>query len=130
MAAAAYFLIGSMGIYLLIALLLIFTDSIKEALDETGHMGVEELRGDDRNPPDLTGYSASDGRILRFRHCPLASDNLLVLLYGSGYHSRYLMPLSCFIAGKGLASVVTPDLRGHHGCGFQGGYQLYRAIRG
>jgi non-heme chloroperoxidase len=36
-----------------------------------------------------------------------------VLIHGSGYHSRYLMPLAKRIAASGAAQVYTPDLRGH-----------------
>lgn len=63
-------------------------------------------------------YTARDGARLPVRHYPAApsapeSDRVLLLVHGSGYHSRYLMPLAQRIAASGAASVYTPDLRGH-----------------
>jgi len=63
--------------------------------------------------PDLELYSARDGATLPVRHYPAESDTTLVLIHGSGYHSRYLGPLAASLAKRGAARVYTPDLRGH-----------------
>ncbi|MBT6341591.1 MAG: hypothetical protein HOJ48_20100 [Desulfobacula sp.] len=36
-----------------------------------------------------------------------------MLLHGSGWHSRYFLPLAEFISSAGLAHLYSPDLRGH-----------------
>lgn len=38
---------------------------------------------------------------------------MTILLHGSGWHSRYFLPLAGFISSEGLSQVYTPDLRGH-----------------
>ena len=41
------------------------------------------------------------------------AGEVLVLLHGSGWHSKYLFPLAKYISSENLAHVYTPDLRGH-----------------
>ena len=41
------------------------------------------------------------------------AEEVLVLLHGSGWHSKYLFPLAKYISSENLAHVYTPDLRGH-----------------
>lgn len=50
---------------------------------------------------------------LSYRLYPSWSENLIVLFHGIGADSRYLAVLAHAIAEAGLATVVTPDLRGH-----------------
>lgn len=66
----------------------------------------------DKIPPLVT-YSARDGKTLEYRLYPARSKNVLILLHGSGWHSRYFLPLASFISSQNLATVYTPDLRGH-----------------
>ena len=40
-----------------------------------------------------------------------ASDKVMILLHGSGWHSQYFLPLAEFISSEGLAQVYTPDFR-------------------
>lgn len=61
----------------------------------------------------LGSYPARDGTELAVRHYPAQSDTTLLLIHGSGYHSRYLGPLATALAAAGAANVYTPDLRGH-----------------
>jgi len=64
--------------------------------------------------PDLQPYTARDGAVLDYRCYPAeSSDKVLILLHGSSYHSRYLLPLAKHISSQNLAHVYTPDLRGH-----------------
>ena len=72
-----------------------------------------ELRFDYSSLPNLQSFTARDGTRLSYRHYPAHSNKIIILLHGSGWHSRYFLPLAQFISSEGLAQVYTPDLRGH-----------------
>ncbi len=61
--------------------------------------------------PELSKYQARDKSMLDYRYYPSSSKNLIIILHGSGYHSRYLYKLAQNL--NGMAQIVTPDLRGH-----------------
>ena len=63
--------------------------------------------------PDLLKYQARDKSMLDYRSYPSASRNMIILLHGSGYHSRYFYKLAKRLSEENIAQVVTPDLRGH-----------------
>lgn len=63
--------------------------------------------------PDLTQYPARDGARLDYRYYPSSAKNLMIILHGSGYHSRYLYKLAKTLSENNVVQVVTPDLRGH-----------------
>jgi len=73
----------------------------------------DELRINYSGIPDLLEFPARDGTRLPYRHYPAQSNVHLVLLHGSGYHSRYLFALARGISARDAAHVYTPDLRGH-----------------
>lgn len=73
----------------------------------------DELYIDYATLPELKSFTARDGTPLAYRYYPAASDKILILLHGAGWHSRYFLPLAGFISSEGLARVYTPDLRGH-----------------
>lgn len=54
-----------------------------------------------------------DGKKEFVRIYPSDSDNIMILIHGSGSESRYLKKLSLAIANSQNATVITPDLRGH-----------------
>ena len=80
---------------------------------EKENLDFRELYFDYSTLPELQGFRARDGTELSYRYYPSQSEQILILVHGSGYHSRYLLPLADFISAKGLAQVYTPDLRGH-----------------
>ncbi len=81
---------------------------------DASQMSFEELYFSYEGLPDLQAYTARDGAALDYRHYPAeSSDKVLILLHGSGWHSRYLLPLAEHISSQNLAHVYTPDLRGH-----------------
>ncbi|MBT7716490.1 MAG: alpha/beta hydrolase, partial [Deltaproteobacteria bacterium] len=84
----------------------------KPTLDEGG-LAFNELFLDYTNVPQLKTFTARDGKPLAYRHYPAQSDRVLILLHGSGWHSRYFLPLAESISAEDLAQVYTPDLRGH-----------------
>lgn len=73
----------------------------------------DELLLDTSGIPDLSYFPARDGTRLPYRHYPAHSRVHLILLHGSGWHSRYLYPLARKLSSMQAAEVYTPDLRGH-----------------
>lgn len=65
--------------------------------------------------PELQTYEARDGATLNYRFYASGEnvDKFLVLLHGSGWHSRYFFKLASYLSEQNLAHVITPDLRGH-----------------
>ncbi len=65
--------------------------------------------------PALETFEARDATTLAFRTYPSASPTgtVLVLLHGSGWHGMQFASLASYLSAKGIAHVVTPDLRGH-----------------
>ena len=76
-------------------------------------LSFRELVADDSGLPPLEPYPARDGATLWYRAYGDPCDKVLVLLHGSGWHSRYFLPLAAFLSSRGVARVYTPDLRGH-----------------
>ena len=71
-------------------------------------LSFEELFLDYGGLPVLETYPARDGTSLEYRRYPASSDRTLILLHGSGWHSRYFMPLAQAVAASGAARVYTP----------------------
>ncbi|MCJ7772841.1 MAG: alpha/beta hydrolase, partial [Desulfobacterales bacterium] len=107
-----FFLI-SVLIYFGIATGLILTGKPKEAAKSGSSIAFGELFIDYSTIPKLKNFSARDGTKLAYRYYPAKSKNAVILLHGSGWHSRYFLPLAEYISSEGLAMVYTPDLRGH-----------------
>ena len=65
--------------------------------------------------PELQPYTARDGKQLSIRlyESNATTDKVIILLHGSGWHSMQFYPLANYLSSKGLAHVITPDLRGH-----------------
>lgn len=107
------FVLISAAIYLLIAGFLVISDQQRGPNQEKERLAFDELVIDYKGLPQLKTFSARDGNQLFYRHYPAYSKKVLILLHGSGWHSRYLFPLAKFISSANLAKVYTPDLRGH-----------------
>lgn len=61
-----------------------------------------------------TEFCTQDGTFLSCREYPAATSQKVVILYhGVGGDSRYMCVLASEIAKADIATVVTPDLRGH-----------------
>ncbi len=101
------------GGYLMVAGLLVILGTPSSPDTEGESLAFDELRLDDAALPGLQSFDARDGTTLSYRHYPADSDLVLVLLHGSGWHSRYLYPLARYLSDSGIVQVVTPDLRGH-----------------
>jgi non-heme chloroperoxidase len=107
------FFIASILIYIGIsAALVMFGVPTKDSQNQAGLSFAELLINYDKIPP-LRKYQARDGEALEYRLYPANTNKVLILLHGSGWHSRYLFSLASYIASQDLATVYTPDLRGH-----------------
>ncbi len=107
---------AAVTLYLLVALALVVTDPWRPATAGVVGFGFAELiaaPADDL--PARTPYRARDGAPSSLRRYPSsgASDTVLVLLHGSGWHGQALHTLAAAVATAGAAHVVVPDLRGH-----------------
>ena len=101
------------AIYFAIAAVFITSGKSEKSEQEKGSLSFRELFVDYKNIPPLKNFTARDGTQLAYRLYPSESDKVLILLHGSGWHSRYFFPLAEYISSEGLARVYTPDLRGH-----------------
>lgn len=61
----------------------------------------------------LEKFRTRQGDTLSYRSYPAWSEDLVILYHGAGSDSRYMCVLASAIASQGMASVITPDLRGH-----------------
>ena len=82
-------------------------DQVEDGLD------FSELMTGRSGAPEPQSFQARDGARLEYRLYPADSNRAVILLHGSGSHSRYLSPLADYLRSEGLARVYTPDLRGH-----------------
>lgn len=109
----AMFILIFAGSYLTAAVLMIMSGKPGKAHSGQNSIKFQELAVDFADIPQLKTFKARDGKKLAYRHYPAESRKVMILLHGSGWHSRYLHPLARFISHEGLAEVFTPDLRGH-----------------
>jgi pimeloyl-ACP methyl ester carboxylesterase len=121
------FLLISLAIYLAVTAVLILTDRPSNIVSAAEPIAFEALTGADYDQmPTLQPYTARDGAELSYRlyesstHFPGNSEfpgksqtPILILLHGSGWHSMQFVPLANELSAAGVATVVTPDLRGH-----------------
>ncbi len=102
----------SLGIFLLIASTLIIIDGKSNSTSDN-NLKFDELAIDYGAIPPTTSYECRDGKSLDYRYYPANANKALVLLHGSGWHSAYFLSLANYISSNNIASVYTPDLRGH-----------------
>ena len=107
------FVLISAVIYFAIAAVLIITGEPKKPVQGKRGLSFGGLFIDYKSIPPIKNFTARDGTQLAYRLYPAESDKVVILLHGSGWHSRYFMPLAEFISSEGLARVYTSDLRGH-----------------
>jgi non-heme chloroperoxidase len=64
--------------------------------------------------PELLTYGARDGEQLAYRFYDSAAERILVFVHGSSYHGAGYHTLARTLSQRGVAKVVTPNLRGHY----------------
>ena len=110
------FLLISLVIYVSVTAVLIITDrptKIVNAQEPIEFAALTDISYDQM--PDLQPYTARDGAELNYRLYKNSGNTnaILILLHGSGWHSMQFAPLASELSAAGVATVVTPDLRGH-----------------
>jgi non-heme chloroperoxidase len=101
-------------IYLSIATTLVLIDGKSREMETNNEdLKFDELVIDYSVMPLLSSYECRDESKLNYRHYPAKSDNVLILLHGSGWHSQYFYLLSKYLSSENIINVYTPDLRGH-----------------
>jgi len=101
-------------IYLTIATTLILIDGKSKQMEANKEdLKFDELAIDYSGMPVLSTFESRDNSKLNYRYYPAKSENVLILLHGSGWHSQYFYPLSKHLSSENIINVYTPDLRGH-----------------
>ncbi len=104
----------SIGIYFVIATVLVLING--KAKDSSSHdnkLAFDELDIDYEGLPSLEVYKCRDGVQLDYRYYFAQSNKVLILLHGSGWHSKYFFPIAKALSSENSAHIYTPDLRGH-----------------
>lgn len=103
-------------VYLLLAFALTL---IKPEVSGAGSLNFDRLTdtGNTTIAPDLNTFAVRDGATLSYAHYPAATDLVLILLHGSGYHGSYLAPLARALSATDAADIYVPNVRGHFGSG-------------
>jgi len=108
-----YNVLISIGIYFIIAISLIIINGKTTKKSNQNKLFFDKLKIDYTKIPKLNSYSCKDNTQLKYRHYSSETKNILILLHGSGWHSKYFFPLAKYISSNNIAHVYTPDLRGH-----------------
>jgi alpha-beta hydrolase superfamily lysophospholipase len=106
-------LLISVIIYFGLATVFILVGKREKPKSEERSLGFHELFMDYSGLPALKSFVSRDGESLGYRCYGAPSDKVMILLHGSGWHSRYFLPLAEYVSSAGAAQVYTPDLRGH-----------------
>lgn len=104
----------STGIFAAVLAGLVFFSTTEEPSGNMESFAFSEVKESGPDLPELSFYKGADGERLAYRsYQSEESERIVIMLHGSGYHSRYLHPLAEGLAAREAATVVTPDLRGH-----------------
>jgi len=107
------FIMISVAIYFALSTVLIVIGVPEKDSSTKKSLVFNELLLDYSNLPKIQRFQARDGTALSYRHYASQSNQVVILLHGSGWHSQHFLPLAGFMSSEGLARVYTPDLRGH-----------------
>ncbi|MEH6829484.1 MAG: alpha/beta fold hydrolase [Sulfitobacter sp.] len=102
----------AVAVTLVVATILVFTQSLEEMSGEGGLDFSQQLESGRETPAPLLSLPMRDGYDLKVRTYG-GADNvpLLVLVHGSAWHGLQFDRLASELSGK--ADVIVPDLRGH-----------------
>jgi non-heme chloroperoxidase len=104
----------SIAIYFIIAIVLIIINGKpKENMSKQNRLVFNELIIDYTEIPLLDSYLCRDGIELNYYYYQAQTNKVLIILHGSGWHSKYFLSLAKYISSENIAHVYTPDLRGH-----------------
>lgn len=82
---------------------------------EPGLMFGDMLGQDLSGLPPTIAFAARDGTALHYRRyeCDTAPDRVVILVHGSAWHGMQFHAMATALSGRGLATVIVPDMRGH-----------------
>ena len=104
----------SIAIYFIIAtVLIIINGKPKENMSKQNKLVFDELVIDYTEIPPLDSYLCKDGIELNYYYYQAQTNKVLIMLHGSGWHSKYFLSLAKYISSENIAHIYTPDLRGH-----------------
>jgi len=104
----------SIAIYFIIAtVLVIINGKPKENMSKQNKLVFDELVIDYTEIPPLDSYLCRDGIELNYYYYQAQTNKVLIMLHGSGWHSKYFLSLAKYISSENIAHVYTSDLRGH-----------------
>jgi len=104
----------SIAIYFIIAtVLIIINGKPKENMSKQNKLVFDELVIDYTEIPPLDSYLCRDSIELNYYYYQAQTNKVLIMLHGSGWHSKYFLSLAKYISSENIAHVYTPDLRGH-----------------
>lgn len=104
---------SSVLIYLGMGYGLTLLSSVEVPSGDLENLNFNDLKTSEQQLPELEEYQTRDGSSLSYRYYESTAEQILILLHGSAYHSEYLEPLATYLSEEGIASVYTPNLRGH-----------------
>lgn len=108
-------LIVSVIIYLFIAFGLVFSQQLSQPV-KIQHASLRfdsVIETDYTAMPTLNHYEARDGANLAYREYSSTQNTNKILIHGSAWHCMQFHPLAIYLSESGIATVITPDLRGH-----------------
>ncbi|MGB7286028.1 MAG: alpha/beta fold hydrolase [Salaquimonas sp.] len=113
------FILTSVAIYFVIALVLIFSQS--PSIPDTAGEGESNMLfeaaidADYSDLPELVKFSARDRAKLgyRFYQSAAPANRMIILVHGSSWHGMQFHKMATAFSKAGLGHVILPDLRGH-----------------
>lgn len=114
----AIFILTSVGIYLAIAVGLILSQwptrqDVLDGQSETLDFSKTQNQNLEHAAP-LEELEIAGASPIQYRYYPAENRKRLILfIHGSGWHSLQYAEMANELSSKGIANIVTPDLRGH-----------------
>ena len=107
------FLMINVFLYLTACFVLIFLPIPEKKVIENYDFSSIKKKSDKIILSEKCSIKAKDGFVIFNRIYRSKSRDVIILIHGSGSESRYLRHLARSLADSNIASVITPDLRGH-----------------
>ncbi|CAM4253254.1 alpha/beta fold hydrolase [Zobellia nedashkovskayae] len=108
------FLIVNCILFFIVSLALIYWPIPKKKnIENYDYSSIDKTSNSSFTTTKEKWIEARDGQKLFNRIYPSHTKTICILIHGSGSDSRYLSDLSKDLSSKNIATVITPDLRGH-----------------
>lgn len=102
--------ISSGVIYLGIGYGLSLFSTVEKPSGQEESIAFDKLRNNEQNlsVPSLEGYQTRDGTDQYYRYYESEADKVVILVHGSGYHSKYLASLANYLSGEVWQRYIRP----------------------